>query len=237
LASAATGADGIIHTAFQWGADGGRHDEAAVAAMLRAIERSGKPFVYTSGVWVHGNTGGKVAGESSPLNPPAIVAWRPAVERLVLDAAGKDVRTAVIRPAMVYGRGGGILAGFVQSVRQTGRVRIVGDGENRWTFVHVDDLADLYVRALERSPAGEVYLAASGPAVPVREVARAAGRGGEVETWPIEEARRELGLLSDALTLDQLVASTKAARLLGWVPRGPSVLEELAAGSYAEAWA
>ncbi len=117
------------------------------------------------------------------------------------------------------------------------RVRIVGDGENRWTFVHVDDLADLYVRALERSPAGEVYLAASGPAVPVREVARAAGRGGEVETWPIEEARRELGLLSDALTLDQLVASTKAARLLGWVPRGPSVLEELAAGSYAEVWA
>jgi nucleoside-diphosphate-sugar epimerase len=239
LALAAKSADGVVHAAFQWGEDGGKLDAAAVAAMLGSIDGSGKPFVYTSGVWVHGNTGGKVAGESSPLNPPAIVAWRPAVERLVLDSAGKNVRTAVIRPAMVYGRGGGILASFVQSARQTGSVRIVGTGENRWTFVHVDDVADLYVRALEQSLAGQVYLAASGPALRVGEVAaaasRAAGAGGEVQTWPLEEARKELGLLADAYALDQQVASTKAARLLGWVPRGPSVLEELATGSYAEA--
>jgi nucleoside-diphosphate-sugar epimerase len=217
LASAATGAMGSsIRRSSKLTATrrGSRRRNAA------AIGRSGKPFVYTSGVWVHGNTGGKVAGESSPLNPPAIVAWRPAVERLVLDAAGKNVRTAVIRPAMVYGRGGGVLAGFVQSSRQTGRVRIVGDGENRWTFVHVDDLADLYVRALERSPAGEVYLAASGPALRVGEVAAAAGAGGEVQTWRSRKRAQGARFARGRLRAGSAGSQHQGARLLGWVP-GP----------------
>jgi hypothetical protein len=46
-----------------------------------------------------------------------------------------------IRSAIVYGRRGGIPAGFVESARKEGAARHVGNGKNRWPLVHIDDLA------------------------------------------------------------------------------------------------
>src|SRR5205823_8943417 len=123
----------------------GHTDTEAVTAMLDALKGSGKPFVYTSGVWVLGNTGYQTVDESAALNPPRIVAWRPAAEQRVLDAAKQGVRGIVIRPAIVYGRGGGIPAMLVQAANQSGAAWYVGDGQNRWPVVHVEDLADLYL--------------------------------------------------------------------------------------------
>lgn len=239
LAGAARESHGVIHTAFAFGPDTARLDEGAVEAMLGALEGTGKPFVYTSGVWLIGDTGGRVAGEMAPLNPPGFVAWRAAVERRVLDAGERKVRGVVIRPAMVYGRGGGSVAGFIYSAKKWGAARAVGDGNNHWSFVHIDDLARLYVLALEKSGAGELYLAADGPALKVREVAeaasKAAGAGGKVEFMMVEEARKSLGVIADGLVLDQKIGSTKAGRLLGWIAEGSPVLEEIARGSYAPA--
>ena len=156
------------------------------------------------------------------------------MERLVLDAAPRGARGVVIRPAMVYGRGGGMAMSFVRSAREHGAARMVGDGNNRWTWVHVDDLADLYVRLLD-APAGTLVLAASGPAVRVREVAeaasRAAGAGGKVEATPLEQARANLGPYADALALDQQVTARRAAELPGWRPEARRVLDEIASGS------
>jgi len=203
-----------------------------VETLLDALAGTGKPFVFTSGVWVHGSTGDRVADEDTPLAPTPLVAWRPAVERLVREAAARGVRGSVIRPAMVYGRGGGIVAGFIASARERGATRVVGDGRNRWPWVNVNDLADLYARLLDASP-GTVVLASDGPSIPVREVAAAASRhagaGGKVEFWPLEEARRSLGAYADALVLDQQVSSRRARETLGWKPAAPPVLAELGA--------
>jgi len=160
-----------------------------------------------------------LAGEMFPLRPPAIVAARPAVERLVLDAVEEKIRGIVIRPAMVYGRGGGRVQKFV-----TGKMPLIGDGEYHWSFVHVDDLADLFLLALGRSPAGELYLAADGPPRKAKDVAAAAGCSSYM-TLP--QAREVMGPLADALVMDQQVGSTKAGRLLGWKPFRPGVLDEL----------
>jgi len=211
-------------------------DQAAVRVMLDAIAGSGKPFIYTSGVWVLGDTGGRVADETWPVNPAALVAWRPAAEQLVLQASAQKVRSIVIRPAVVYGRGEGIPAGFVESARTHGAARYVGSGENRWPVIDVDDLADLYVRALEKAPAGTVLLAADGSAHRVKEIAEAAsigaGAGGRTESWPLEEARKTLGAYADALALDQQVSSERARAMLGWKPRASGILEDLRLGSY-----
>ncbi len=238
LAAAAREADGVIHMALDFGAaDTPQVDAGAVRAMLGALEETGRPFVYTSGVWVIGDTGGRAADEETPLNPTPLVAWRPAVERTVLDAAREGVRTVVLRPAMVYGRGGGAVAGFVKTARENGVVRFIGNGANRWSFVHVEDLADLYLLALTQAPEGSLFLAADGPAIPVREVAeaasRAAGAEGRTQSVPLEEARKTMGPLADALVMDQEISAARAQRLLGWAPHRPSVLEELARGGYA----
>jgi nucleoside-diphosphate-sugar epimerase len=181
-------------------------------AMLNAVEGTGKPFIYTSGVWVLGNTGDVVADEDAPLDPSPLVGWRAEVEGTMRDAAAWGT--------------------FVSSARRKGVVRYVGDGTQRWPFVHVDDLADLYVLALD-APAGTLLNAAAGLSLPVREVAEAAAQanGATVEAWPLDEAREVLGVYADALALDQQVAAERAAGL-GWNPSRPSVLDELRTGSY-----
>lgn len=236
IEAAARAADGVISmaTSYDPGVDG-----PAVDAILEALAGRNAPFVYTSGIWSHGDTGGTVVDEDSPARPAALVLWRQAVEDRVREAARRSIRTVVIRPAIVYGRGGGIPAGLVDSARKEGATRYVGTGENRWPFVHVDDLADLYLLALERAPAGSLLLAVSGPSHAVREVAAAASRGpgagGRTTAWPLDEARKTLGAYADALVLDQQASGRRAQETLGWKPHRPSVLEDIEHGSYVSA--
>jgi nucleoside-diphosphate-sugar epimerase len=233
--AAASAADATIHTGTT---NDGSIDRRAVDAMLQAVTGSGKPFVYTSGVWVLGDTGDKVADETWPVRPLALVAWRPALEQLVLETAQRNVRAIVIRPAVVYGRGAGIPADFVKSARETGAARYVGPGTNRWPVIHVDDLASLYLAAMEKAPAATLLHAADGSAHRVKEIAEAAsigaGAGGSTESWPLEEARKTLGAYADALALDQQVSAEKARAMLGWKPRAASILEDLRHGSYTQ---
>jgi nucleoside-diphosphate-sugar epimerase len=224
VSAAVREADAAIHLAFASSADAPRLDRLAVDAILSALAGSGKPFLYTSGVWVMGNTGGHVADETTPVNPVALVQWRPPHEQLVLRAKG--VRGIVIRPGMVYGRGGGLVGQLFRPDEQ-GVVHYVGTGENRWSFVHVEDLADLYLLAL-RAPAGSLYFAVAGPAVPVPIVAQAAAHGAQVEAIPLEVARRSMGGFADALALDCMVTARKAIEELGWKPIARPVLEDLA---------
>ncbi|MGN6393499.1 MAG: NAD-dependent epimerase/dehydratase family protein [Gemmatimonadales bacterium] len=234
LARAAAAADGVIDLATT---SKGAVDSPAVDAMLQALEGSGKPYIYTGGIWSYGDTRGRVVDETTPTDPPELVRWRQAVEDRVLAAASRGIRSVVVRPAIVYGRGGGIPAGFVEFARKEGAARFVGTGENRWAMVHIDDLADLYLLVLERAPAGTLLLATSGPSVTVKELAaaasRRAGAGGRTRSWPTADARAKLGAEADALAFDQQASGRRAEELLGWRPHRPDVLTELEWGSYA----
>jgi nucleoside-diphosphate-sugar epimerase len=105
-----------------------------------------------------------------------------------------------------------------------GRLPFTGDGSNHYSFVHIDDLASLYVAALEKAPAGSLFVAAHGSAILARDIASAMGI---TDFLPLEKAREQAGPIADALVLDQKVGSTRAFRELGWRPRGASVLEEI----------
>ncbi len=229
LAAGARSADAVVHAAIQWGPEAGALDASAVDAMLEALAGSGKTFLYTSGTWIFGDTRGRVIGETAPLRPPPVVAWRPAVERRVLDAVERKVRSIILRPGTVYGGAAGPIARALREARETGVVNYAGDGENHVPLVGIADLADLYVRALERSAAGEVYVATNGEAVKARELWSAVARvaDGRAESLPMEEARRRWGPLAEAMTMDQRVVSTKAGRQLGWIPRSRRALDDI----------
>lgn len=236
LRQAADQVDAVIHTAATNDAAMATVDRLAVETLLAALAGTQKPFLYTSGVWVMGNTGATVADELFPLNPPALVAWRPEVEALVLAAANQGVRSLVIRPALVYGHGGGLLAMLTQAGQSQGAVPVIGTGQQAWPFIHVNDLATLYVAALEKAPAGMVLIGASGESVSMGRVAlaaaEAAGVGGQVQRLSLDEARQTWGDLADALALDQRVSGDRARYLLHWAPVAPPVLTELTQGSY-----
>ena len=236
LRNAAAGAEAVIHAAMASGPDSGAVDRAAVETMLDALAGSGKPFVYTSGVWVYGDTQGRVAGEVSMLRPAALVAWRPVVEELVLDSKSRAVAGVVLRPGMVFGRGGGFVGMMFRQARAEGKVSVAADGENHWSSIHVDDLADLYARVVAGPVAGELFVACGGMPQPVRKialaVAKACGIEGRVERLPLPRAREVFGPVADCMAMDQKVASTKAARFFGWTAKRPSIFEEIFSGSY-----
>jgi nucleoside-diphosphate-sugar epimerase len=225
-------ADAVVNCALASGAQAPSIESAALDAMLGGITNDHEAFIYTSGVWVYGSRGDAVVDEDAPPAPTPLVAWRPAHERRVHGAAARRVRTVVIRPGVVYGEGGGIVGGMVDDARG-GELMVVGDGENRWSMVRIDALAELYALALEHAERGAVYNATFAAPVPYVEIARAASRAaggnGAVRHVPLAEARARLGDYADALALDLQVSGDRAHRDLGWTTHRPTVLEELAA--------
>ena len=220
----------LVHAAFESSASAVTKDKTAVDALIEAGRRGAQPktLIYTSGVWVHGDTGGKLVDETDPPKPIKLVAWRPAHEQLVLQA--KAVRGQVIRPGCVYGGRGGLTGGWFEAAAAGKAPTVVGSGHNRWTMVHVDDLADAYVRAAESGLAGEVFDVTDRSRATVLELAtaaaRAAGFQGELRPVPLGEARRTMGDFADALALDQHIDARKAVRLLGWQPRHGGFVDE-----------
>jgi hypothetical protein len=148
----------------------------------------------------------------------------------VIAASATGVRTVVIRPGMVYGRGGGPTNQFA-GMAADGVPRHVGGGENHWTLVHVDDLADLYALAVERAPAGTLVNGVAGPPLRVRDLAEAASAGAGLpppRPWPVKEAALELGADdADGVTRDHRISGELARSLLGWRPAARSPLDEL----------
>lgn len=229
----------VVHCAAEYSAQLFELDRRTVEECL-ANARTGRTrlFVYTSGVWLYGNTGPVAADESAPLSPPAAVAPREAIEREVLAANANGLRTLVLRPGCVYGGRGGLTAAWFESATTVGAARIVGDGSNRWAMVHRADLAEAYLRAIESPFGGEVFNVTDRSRFTVRECAaaasRAAGAEGRVAVWPVAEAAQEMGPMAEALALDQHVDSSKAVRLLGWQPRHGGFVD--GATRYFAAW-
>lgn len=227
----AAASDGVIHVASPGDATSAALDEVAVTSLLRALRGTGRPFVHTAGVWLHGS--GSAIAETTAMNAPRLAAWRVPLARLVRDV--RDVRTSVIAPAVVYGHGGGLLNLVAAGPRTGGKapsLTMVGAGDQHWSTVHVDDLADLYVLALEKAPAGSYFLGASGVNPTVREITEAVsqsvGLAGRVEPEPVVQTLDRLGLLGEALLLDQQASGDAARRSLGWSPRRPSILDDIA---------
>jgi nucleoside-diphosphate-sugar epimerase len=219
IRSQAEGHDAYVHIAFESSARGPAIDAVSAGELIGLAQRAGaQSLVYTSGIWVLGPTSG--ADESAPLNPVALVAWRPAVEQRVLQARTERLRTAVIRPGIVFGGGRGIVSDLLKDA-ENGIMRVVGSGENYWPLVYDRDLADLYVKLVSHPEASGVYHATDDSAERVSDVVGAiasfASQRPDIRYMPLAEARTKLGAYADAISLDQVVHSLRA-RELGWQP-------------------
>jgi nucleoside-diphosphate-sugar epimerase len=220
--------DAVVHTAMDYGL-GPPADGEAVDAMLEGAQRAGRPFsvVYTSGVWVLGQTATPASEAASTDRAPAAVAWRPAHEQRVLGAATERIATAVIRPGIVFGEKRGLVAPWFESAVKEGRAAFVGTGDQRWALVHRTDLAELYRLVVEKRARG-IFHGVDGASPTVAEAASAASHAagkGAVRAMPLEEARTTMGPLADALAMDQVVVSARAVEV-GWAPRHPPFVKD-----------
>ena len=242
LAEEARRAEAVINAANS-------DDPAVVEAILPALEGSGKPYIQTSGSSViadraGGESSDRIFHEDTPFEPLPERAGRAAIDRLVLSYGQRGVRSCVIRPTLIYGRGMGLNPNSIQVPRMMalakakGRPLYIGRGLNVWSNVHLDDIVDLYLLALEKAPPGSLFYAENGEAS-MREVAQAIGRllgNAAAESWPLEEAVREWGMPAFAtFASNSRVSSLKARKMLDWQPRSIGLLDDIEHGSYSEA--
>jgi nucleoside-diphosphate-sugar epimerase len=226
-------ADGAIHTASPGDATSAALDSAVVDAVLDAFAGTGKPYIHISGLWVYGNN--TSINEQSLFNAPALVSWKEAIERRVLEAS--DTRGVVIVSSLAYGDGGGIPGLLLGSPRDdAGNLIMIGTGQQHWSTVHVADLADFFRRVLESDSARGYYVIGNGLNPTVAELTEAAaaavGAPGAIPGSD-DEARARLGdYFAEVLLLDQGTDAAKAQAELGWSPSHPGLVDEFLEGSY-----
>ena len=210
---------------------------STVDTFLEALAGTDKPYVLTGGTGAYLDTGiafpERVVTEADPISPPHFYSHLGDILRKV--AATENVRTIVPALGQVYGRAGGYIgpvARLFNGVRKHGVVHAVAPGTNAFTFVHVDDLADLYALALRQTDTRGTFIAATDTVAAIdvaRAVSRAAGLGGEVEFVDYTTMRELNGRVGELDFFVNCRASSQKARdVLGWQPHRPGVIAELA---------
>ena len=198
-------------------------DRDAVRAIQGALSRPDQALVFTSGSAVFGVFNGgdataTVYNEESRLPLPLstfapasagvypllvagfgqAMASRVETERIVL--GHQRSRGIVIRPGLVYGHGGSYdIPTIIARATKRGRAGHLGSGTTTHSYVHLDDLAELYRLAVEHAPAGATLHGVVGD-ITQRELAQAVNR------------MLGAGEQTDSLTLIEMLGMNAAER-------------------------
>jgi nucleoside-diphosphate-sugar epimerase len=162
--------------------------------LLRACEAAGvSKVVHTSSSAVFG------VPERNPVLPSTAPAPREAYGRAKLAAeyacwaaVGRGLDVSIVRPRTILGHGRlGIFGILFEWIADGADVFVLGRGDNRYQFVHADDLADICLRAGARSGPG-LYNAGTDRFCSMREslesVCAHAATGAKVRSLPARPA-------------------------------------------------
>ncbi|HHC2261706.1 SDR family oxidoreductase [Klebsiella pneumoniae] len=206
-------ADAVIHTAFDHDfsrfAANCEKDRQAILALGQALRGSTRPLVITSGTLMGDDGSGAPARESffNSAHPSPRTASELAGQQLL--EAGVDVR--VVRLPQVHDTvRQGLLTCYIERAIANGAVALRGEGSNRWSAAHVDDVARLYVSALLQIAA----VIAHGLNLPLTHLDES-----QVDAW--------FGWFAPFTALDLRASSAWTRERLQWQPVGPGLLEDL----------
>jgi nucleoside-diphosphate-sugar epimerase len=127
--------------------------------LLRAaFETDVRKVVYISSSAVFGIPRQLPITEETPPAPVEAYGWaKLAGEYLCREAADNGLDVTIIRPRTIMGHGRlGIMQLLFEWIREGRNVFVLGRGDNRYQFVHAEDLADACLRAASR-PGPAVY--------------------------------------------------------------------------------
>jgi dihydroflavonol-4-reductase len=252
LAEGMAGADAAIHCAADYRV--GMHPSQKPAmfeanvrgteAVLRAAHEAGVgKVVYVSTVAYFGNTHGKVVPETYERDPSFTSYYDETkyqahlVAREVAKATGLPVVT--VMPGAVYGPGDTSAIGTLMRQFLAGKMPAYMFPESGFTFVHLDDVADGILLALNKGTAGEEYTLGGEPMTTkdaIEKLAKITGKKPPRFTLPaaVIKATAPLGrfigpmmgqgpnmreLISTAHNVTFWASHDKAARELGYSPR------------------
>lgn len=165
------GADGVIHSAgsYRIGIRASEREQmwdANVGATERvldgAIEAGVPRIVYVSTNNVFGDSRGRVIDETYRRDVKGgFLSWYDETKYRAHEAAAarieKDAPIVIVQPGQTYGPNDHSLASSQLELAHSGRLRYVAFPSSGLAWVHVDDLADGIVAALDRGRLGESY--------------------------------------------------------------------------------
>ena len=232
LQAQARAADAVVNAASS-------DHRGAVETLIAALAGSGKPLLHTSGSSIvadlaMGEPSDRIFDEGTPFAPVPDKAARVAIDRLVLEAPG--VRSVVLCNTMIYGNALGAPAQSVQipallrEAKATGAVPYIGRGLNRWSYVHIADVAALYALAIGKAPAHSFMYVESGEEA-LGEIAKAiaARLGLAAQSWSAEQATAAWGRNMSVFSLgSNSRVRGRTARQLGWSPMQRSITHWIA---------
>ncbi|MEU6480352.1 SDR family oxidoreductase [Streptomyces sp. NPDC047017] len=237
----AAAAEGVVHLAnkHDWGDPAGsdRAERAAVETLAEALVGTGRPLVVAA--TISGIVEGRPVRETDACPAVGPGSDRGGSENLALDYAARGVRTVITRFApTVHGAGDWAFVKFlVDAARKQGVSGYIGDGSTTWSAVHRSDAARLVRLGLESAPAGTRLHAIAEESLTTRTIAEAIGRhlGLPVVSVAPQDAADHFGFVSGFFA-DTMTASSDLTReLLSWTPTGPTLVQDIEAGAYAEA--
>jgi nucleoside-diphosphate-sugar epimerase len=178
-----------------------------VEVLIQALAGSNKKLIHTSGSSIVGDrAGGKFSDRIFEEDSDRPIRFekigRVAIDTQVIDSANYGVHSIVICPCLIYGNGKGLhkesiqIPLMIEVAKKFQTARFIGDGENIWSTVHIDDLVNGYLLALEKAPSGSFYFLENGESN-FKEIAatinQAMGFNNKALTWTVEEAVKEWG--------------------------------------------
>lgn len=236
LLAGAAAADGIIHLAFihdfsKFQANI-ETDNAAVTAMIAALDGTDKPFIGTGGTLMLAP--GRIATEHDPAGSHGAAVTRGDTERVVTGAAG--VRGAVVRlsPSVHDAGDHGFIPMLIGMARAKGYAAYVGDGANRWSAVHRTDAGRLYRLAIEQARPGAIWHGVGEQGIAMRDIATVIGEGLglPVRSITAEEAPGYFGWMAGFAGSDNPASNAITRETLGWAPSGTGLLDDMRANYF-----
>ncbi|MDQ0326508.1 nucleoside-diphosphate-sugar epimerase [Rhodopseudomonas julia] len=237
LAKGAEGVDAVIHTAFDHDfshfVENCDKDRRVIEAIGDVLAGSDRPFLITSAIAMGSPGPGQFARED-------IFDREHPLPRIKSELAGvavgeRGVSVGVVRLPQVHDPvKQGLISPLIDIAREKGVSAYVDEGSNRWCAAAVEDVARLYVLALDRHEPGIRWHAVAEKAIPMRAIAEAIGAGLNVPVQSVtkNEAETHFGWLSGFASLDMPASSSLTRERLDWRPTGPTLLEDLARMDY-----
>ena len=184
--------------------------------LRRAIEEKRAPaksYISASAIGYYGNRGSQMMCEDDPSGghgflPESVTAWEKAIGRV----AATGIRTVVFRVGIILSTRGGALEKMLLPFRFfTGTY--FGDGQMFYSWIHIDDMARMFIEAIENEKMSGIYNGVSPAPATNREIIlatkKALGRPALIMPAPAFVLRMVMGEMADMVLHSTRVSSEK----------------------------